>query len=148
MVCMTSLKLFLNKMCRVRIKSATTLQLLNVECQQCLHCLLLHHSAGLVTSHPPHPCNGPSWPWPWLTVSSFVKLLPSAELHRAALQSPLARAGLPTDWGLCEEICKLAGVQLHAEIVIQGTIRTHQGKHVGKVIQAKIYLDLQLKIFG
>ena len=79
---------------------------------------------------------------------SLCQAPPSAELHRAALQSPLARAGLPTDWGLCEEICKLAGVQLHAEIVIQGTIRTHQGKHVGKVIQAKIYLDLQLKIFG
>ena len=118
-------------MCRVRIKSATTLQLLNVECQQCLHCLHLHHSAGLVTSHPPHPCTGPSL----LALAHCVKLLPSAEHHRAALQSPLARAGLPTDWGLCEEICKLAGVQLHAEIVIQGTIRTHQGKHVGKVIQ-------------
>ena len=132
-------------MCGVRIKSATTLQLLNVECQQCLHCLHLHHSAGLVTSHPPHPCTGPSH---LLALAHCVKLLPSAELHRAALQSPLARAGLPTDWGLCEEICKLAGVQLHAEIVIQGTIRTHQGKYVGKVIQAKIYLDLQLKIFG
>ena len=117
--------------------AAATLQLLNVECQQCLHCLHLHHSAGLVTSQPPYPCTAlvPPTSWPWLTVSSFVKLLPSAELHRAALQSPLARAGLPTDWGLCEEICKLAGVQLHAEIVIQGTIRTHQGKHVGKVIQ-------------
>ena len=94
------------------------------------------------------PALVPPTSWPWLTVSSFVKLPPSAEHHRAALQSPLARAGLPTDWGLCEEICKLAGVQLHAEIVIQGTIRTHQGKYVGKVIQAKIYLDLQLKIFG
>ena len=81
------------------------------------------------------PALVPPTSWPWLTVSSFVKLLPSAEHHRAALQSPLARAGLPTDWGLCEEICKLAGVQLHAEIVIQGTIRTHQGKHVGAVIQ-------------
>ena len=128
-------------MCRVRMKSATTaattLQLLNVECQQCLHCLHLHHSAGLVTSHPPHPCTGPSY---LLALAHCVKLCqapPSAERHRAALQSPLARAGLPTDWGLCEEICKLAGVQLHAEIVIQGTIRTHQGKHVGKVIQYK-----------
>ena len=81
---------------------------------------------------PPHPCTGPSY---LLALAHCVKLLPSAELHRAALQSPLARAGLPTDWGLCEEICKLAGVQLHAEIVIQGTIRTHQGKYVGKVIQ-------------
>ena len=70
-----------------------------------------------------------------LALAHCVKLLPSAELPSAALQSPLARAGLPTDWGLCEEICKLAGVQLHAEIVIQGTIRTHQGKQVGKVIQ-------------
>ena len=123
--------------------AATTLQLLNVECQQCLHCLHLHHWAG--HESPTSPCTGPSY---LLALAHCVKLLPSAELHRAALQSPLARAGLPTDWGLCEEICKLAGVQLHAEIVIQGTIRTHQGKYVGKVIQAKIYLDLQLKIFG
>ena len=83
----------------------------------------------------------PTSPLHWsllaLALAHCVKLLPSAERHRAALQSPLARAGLPTDWGLCEEICKLAGVQLHAEIVIQGTIRTHQGKHVGKVIQVE-----------
>ena len=134
-------------MCRVRMKSATTattLQLLNVECQQCLHCLHLHHWAGHESPTSPLHWSLPPGAGP----GSLCQAPPSAERHRAALQSPLARAGLPTDWGLCEEICKLAGVQLHAEIVIQGTIRTHQGKYVGMVIQAKIYLDLQLKIFG
>ena len=99
-------------------------------------------ASGLVTSHPPH-----HWSLRPPGPGSLCQAPPHAEPHRAALQSPLARAGLPTG-GCAEEICKLAGVQLHAEIVIQGTIRTHQGSHVCYVVQAKIYLDLQQKIFG